>query len=234
MRMTLLEMVQNILSALDSDNVDSITDTVESIQVAELVRESYFYITSKKDWPFAKQLFQFEGLADVNNPTKMRMPNNINKVFWVQYNKKDVTYLDPAEFLSIINGREEQTGVIDANGYGINRDPVFWTTFDDKHVLFDSRDNTTDDTLMASKTKVYGTRAEAWEHVDGYVPDIPDKFFPTLLAEAKAQAFVNLKQQSNLREEAKAKRGLVAMQNESWRNENGETKYNRRVDYGRK
>lgn len=233
MRMTLLDMTQNILSALDSDPVNSITDTIEAVQVAEIIRESYFYITSKKDWPFAKQLFQLEGLADTDNPTKMKMPDTVSKVFWIQYNKKDVEYLDPFEFQSTINGREEQTGVIDANGYGINRDPLFWTTFDDKYVLFDSRDSTADDTLHASKTKVYGVRAESWTHVDEFVPNIPDKFFPTLLAEAKAQAFVNLKQQSNVREELKAKKGLIAMQNESWRNDAGETKYNRKVNYGR-
>jgi hypothetical protein len=54
-----------------------------------------------------------------------------------------------------------------------------------------------------------------------------------LLAEAKSQAFVNLKQQSNAREERKATRGRMAMRNESWKNDNGEIKYNTKVNYGR-
>jgi len=45
---------------------------------------------------------------------------------------------------------------------------------------------------------------------------------------------VNLKQQSNAREERKATRGRMTMRNESWRNENGEVKYNTKVSYGRK
>jgi hypothetical protein len=76
--------------------------------------------------------------------------------------------------------------------------------------------------------------APSWQHTNTFIPDLPDKFFPTLLAEAKAQAFVNLKQQANVREERKAQRGRVIMRNESWRNENGEAKYNTRVNYGRR
>ena len=41
-KLTLLDMTQNILSALDSDPVDSIDETVEAVQVAELIKEAYF------------------------------------------------------------------------------------------------------------------------------------------------------------------------------------------------
>ena len=41
-KMTLLEMTQNILSAMDSDAVNSIGDTVESLQVADVIVETYY------------------------------------------------------------------------------------------------------------------------------------------------------------------------------------------------
>ena len=41
MKFTLLEMVQEILSDMDSDEVDSIEDTVEAEQVATIVRSTY-------------------------------------------------------------------------------------------------------------------------------------------------------------------------------------------------
>ncbi len=47
-KLTLLDMTQNILSALDSDPVDSIDETVEAVQVAELVKEAYDKM--KKGW----------------------------------------------------------------------------------------------------------------------------------------------------------------------------------------
>ena len=82
-KMTLLDMTQNILSALDSDAVDSIDETVEAIQVADLVKEAYFDIMSQRDWPFLFQLSQLTGLSDVNNPTKMLLPATVNKVKWI-------------------------------------------------------------------------------------------------------------------------------------------------------
>lgn len=232
--MTLLEMTQSILSAMDSDDVNSIDDTVESIQVAELVKEAYFELLSQRDWPFLFEVSTLEGLADTSNPTKMRMQESWNKVKWIKYNKKQVTYMEPEAFIEMIDNRTAQANVINSDGYVINADPVFWTSFDDKHVYFDGYDSTVDTTLQSSKSKVYVSTQPTWTHIDTFVPTIPEKFFPTLLSESKSQAFVNIKQQANNREERKAQRGRMTMRNESWRNENGEAKYNRKVNYGRR
>ncbi len=227
-------MTQNILSALDSDNVDSIDETVESIQVAELVREAYYDLMSQRDWPFLRLLTSFTGLGDTNNPTKMLMPENINKVFWVKYNKKEVVYLDPEDFKNLVDNRTASAGIVDSNGYVLNQDPSYWTSYDDKTIVFDGYNSAVDNSLQQSKSDVYGVKVAVWEHTDAFIPDIPEKFFATLLAEAKAQAFVNLKQQSNAREERKAQRGRVVLQNEAWRNDQAETRTNLRVNYGRR
>ena len=231
--MTLLEITQSILSAIDSDEVNSIDDTVESIQIADLVKESYFELLSQRDWPFLFAISNLEGLADTNNPTKMRMQEAWNKVKWIKYNKKEIEWLDPQTFNDVISNRVVQPNVIDANGYVINQDPQYWTSYDDQFIIFDGYDKTVDNTLQASKSSAYGTQQASWTHMDNFVPAIPEKFFPTLLAEAKSQAFVNLKQQANAREERKATRGRMAMRNDSWKNEQGEVKYNSRVNYGR-
>jgi hypothetical protein len=233
-KMTLLEITQSILSALDSDDVNSIDDTVESIQIADLVKESYFELLSQRDWPFLFAISSLEGLADTNNPTKMRMQEAWNKVKWIKYNKKVVTYMDPEAFIDMIDNRSVQANVVDSSGYIINADPVYWTSLDDTYVYFDGYDSSVDTTLQASKTKVYVSTQPTWTHIDTFVPNIPEKFFPTLLADAKSQAFVNIKQQVNAREERKAQRGRVTMRNEVWRNESGEAKYNRKVNYGRR
>ena len=140
----------------------------------------------------------------------------------------------PDEFTALLDSRTAQAGVVNANGIGLNRDPSYWTSYDDKFIIFDSYNSTAESTLSQSKTNVYAAIEPTWTHVDSFVPDIPEKFFPTLIAEAKAQAFVNLKQQANTREEVKARRGRMAMRNEAWRNEYGEIKYNTKVNYGRK
>ena len=234
MKLSLLDITQKILSSLDSDPVNSIDDTVESIQVADIIKESYYSLMAERDWPFLHQLGTLEGLADTNNRTKMRMPETINKVKWIKYNKKEVNWLPAPEFKNLLDTRTEEAGVVDADGYVLNRDPEYWTSFDDDYIYFDSINLAEDATLHAAKTSVYVVKAPTWTHTDNFIPDIPDKFFPTLLAEAKAQAFVELKQTSNAREETRARRGRVTMQNEAWRNEAGEYKFNTKVNYGRK
>jgi len=232
-KQSLLDMTQNILSALDSDTVSSIDETVEAVQVAELIKEAYFELISQRDWPFLFQLAPLQALGDTNNPTKMKIPDTWNKVKWIKYNKKEVQWVDPETFNDIISNRVAQTGVINSNGYVINQDPQYWTSYDDQFLIFDGYNSSVDSTLQASKSSAYGTQQASWTHMDNFVPAIPEKFFPTLLAEAKSQAFVNLKQQANAREERKATRGRMAMRNESWKNEQGEVKYNTKVNYGR-
>lgn len=232
-KLSLLDMTQNILSALDSDPVDSIDETVEAVQVAELVKEAYFELISQRDWPFLFQLAPLQALGDTSNPTKMKIPDTWNKIKWIKYNKTEVIYMDVETFNNMVSQRVVQAGVINSNGYVINQDPQYWTSYDDQYLIFDGYNSAVDSTLQASKSSAYGTQQATWTHMDSFIPSIPEKFFPTLLAEAKSQAFVNLKQQANAREERKATRGRMAMRNDSWKNENGEVKYNSRVNYGR-
>ena len=50
--MTLLEMVQSLLSSLEGDNVNSISDTQEALQVAQVVKDTYFSLISRRYWSF--------------------------------------------------------------------------------------------------------------------------------------------------------------------------------------
>ncbi len=196
--MTLLEMVQDILSDMDSDVVSSIDDTVEAGQVAQIVKTAYYKLMSARDdWPFLRTFTSLTGLADVANPTKMRIPTGMNKIYWIKYNKKDVSYLEPKAFRDLIDAREELADVIDADGYRLDADPQYWTTYDDDYVYFDSRDEDVDSTLQESKADCYGIVEPSWTASDSFVPTLPPKMFPTLLADAKGTSFMSLKQQAN-------------------------------------
>ena len=51
MKYTLLEMTQDILSNMSSDEVNSISDTPESLQVATIIKQKYYDIVSRGDLP---------------------------------------------------------------------------------------------------------------------------------------------------------------------------------------
>lgn len=233
MKMTLLEIVQSVLNAMESDNVNSISDTEESMEVVLHAKECFEELTTQRDWPFLRTKYSPEGQGDVDNPTRMRLPENAGKVFWLKYNKKDVCYVDPKVFQDAIDSRIGMSSM-DENGYGTNKDPSFYTSFDDDYLVMDSRNEDEDDTLQTSKCVAYGTVYPDWTSSNDFVPALPAKMFPMYLAEVKSTCFINIKQQANPKEERKSTRGRITMQNEAWRENAAETKNNTGVNYGRK
>ncbi len=233
-KLSLLDMVQQTLSAMDSDDVNSIDDTVESQQVATIVRECYDELVASREWPFLRTSFSIDGLADLSNPTHMQIPEGVSKIEWIKYDKQDVDYIDPKSFQDLLDMRVETPDVVDSNGFILNRNPIYFTQLNDTTLVFDSIDLAVDTTLQESKTVAYGTRIPTWTHEDSFVPDLPARMFPMLLAEVKSTAFLNLKQQANSKEERRAQRGRNTFQNESWRVKDAEYVYNSRVNYGRK
>lgn len=232
--MTLLEIVQSVLSAISSDEVNSINDTVEAYEIACIARDCYAdIITERDDWPFMQDKLPLTAMSDVDNPTKMKIPDGVASVQWIKYNKVDVKYKTPKEFQDLLDGREAITGVIDSNGYVINRGPLYWTTFDDTHIYFDGYDSAVDTTLQASKSVAMVQKNYTWSMDDGFEPVLPTKMIPAYLAEVKAEAFVSAKQQANPRQERKAKRGRDRWQKEARRAKDSEPTTNG-VNYGRK
>ncbi len=81
-------MVQDILNDMDSDEVDSINDTVEAQQVAQIINTTYNEIIDGKEWPHLNTLVQLEASGTTTKPTHMRMPENLQSMRWVKYNKR--------------------------------------------------------------------------------------------------------------------------------------------------
>lgn len=83
--MTLLDLTQNILSALSSDEVNSINDTVESLQVATIVKNKYFDIVNRVNLPEHDQLIQLEPSLDQTMPVMMFVPEDVAQIKWLKY-----------------------------------------------------------------------------------------------------------------------------------------------------
>jgi hypothetical protein len=117
-RQTLLQMTQTILAALDSDAINSISDTVESTQVAQIIQNKYYDILSRDSLPSQETLFQLVASGDVTKPVLMTLPSGCANMQWLKY--YDV---NPAN-----NQQQDQFGSF---SHGLNTDIVptsFWTT----------------------------------------------------------------------------------------------------------
>ena len=85
MKRTLLDLTQSILSNLSSDEVNSISDTTESLQVAEIIKQTYFNIISRDPLPKHLQMFQLDASLTTDQPVIMYIPDGIGRIEWLKY-----------------------------------------------------------------------------------------------------------------------------------------------------
>lgn len=95
MRLTLLDYVQTILSSMDSDEVNSIADNTEALQVANIVKQTYFNVISRTNLPEHKQLIQLEPSLSLIEPVVMVIPDGVGKVDWIKYFNSNVNDTPP-------------------------------------------------------------------------------------------------------------------------------------------
>lgn len=246
--MTLLEIVQDILSDMDSDEVNSINDSTESLQVAQLVKSTYYTIIDGRDFPWMKEMFQLNATGGSSRPTYMALPDTIIDLDWIKYNTRKSTdtkdkftkveYKLPEEFLEITDQRDSSATniqvITDPSGIKINayndRGPQYFTSFDDDTLVFDSYDSAIDSFLQNSKTQCYGKRSVVFTMSDSFTPDLPVQMFSYLLNEAKSNCFATLKQVANVKAEQNSISQKRRMSQEAWKIKKGVSFPN----YGRK
>lgn len=247
-KMTLLDITQEILSDMNSDNVNSISDTTESMQVATMVRRTFYNLYNDRVWPSTSGLIMINSSADNTKPTHMILDENLIHMEWLKYdvrtdpakshNYKDIPYKHPDEFLTLVMGRDSTKGnvqeVVDYTGaklYILNDCmPTCYTSFDDEHLVFDSYDNTVDSILQQSKTQAFGETEPAFELSDLFVPDIPTKAFPYFINECKSVCSLKIKEVFSQKDEQASNRQKSWLAKEKHR-VNGGIRY---PNYGRR
>lgn len=229
MKYTLIELTQNILSRLDSDEVDSINDTTEATQVARIVRNTYFNIISRAQLPEHRKLIQLTSSGTITQPVLMIKPDNVSKIHWVKYNVRKsgdttdfyeyIILVSISQFLEQMDGLNQadtniDTMVLNGQTFNFRNDvrPCFCTIVDDLYIVFDGYDAGVDSILQTSKTKCLADTVPTFNLIDTTIPDLDDAQFPLLLNEATAVAFVDLKQQPNPKAEQESRRQWITLQ----------------------
>jgi hypothetical protein len=210
-KLTVLEMTQDILNEMDSDDVNSINDTVESMQIARIIRTSYYEIISAKYHKYFDRVKALDTAGSSLYPNYLILPSDVINVKWIRYNDEDIAYRDPEEFLEYQSRlTSNYTTVTDYDGVeyrvATNRDPKYYTSFDETHIAFDAYDSDVDSVLQSSKSKAGVYVDPVFTLEDDFTPDMPIQMFPQLLAEAKSTAFAHIKQMPSQKAEQRATR----------------------------
>lgn len=255
---TLLETVQSILMALESDEVTSISDTYEAEQVADILKSTYYDILHRRHWGFLRRAVGLESPGTNETPTILRLADNVTRIEVVRYNAKGccsctgrdnwrrIDWMDPEDFLDHVlrfdntcDNVEEMplklgdstTCVLSDNKIKILNDkpPQYWTSFDDEHIVMDSYCKATEDTLHNTNTIVWGEVIPDFEIDEEFVPDLPMNMLPLWENEALVKAFYNLKGVQHAIYAKEARDMWVRLQHSNWR-QNGKPKT---PDFGR-
>lgn len=234
MRYTLKELVDIILSAMDSDEVNSITDTVESNQVALLLKSVYYDIATDLGLPEHDTLFELTASGDSSKPVLMTLPTTVARLDTVSYDNRaaadtnvdysGVQFLTIKDFIDRQQGlREHTTGVaqmeITLNGdtfsfmHHTDRFPSWYTVIGDNSLVFDAYDSDIDATLQSDKTVCEGSLYPTFTLSDTFTPDLDPTQFSYYLNKAKVRAFAELKQVANVEASEEARRQRIVVQN---------------------
>ena len=257
MKYTLLELTQLILSAMDSDEVNSISDTIESNQVALLLKGLYYDIATDLGLPEHEGLIELTASGDSAKPVLMTVPATVTRVTSIAYDTrgtntdtidlpqwKPLEYLPLNEFITRTQAlRSSETNISSMQVTSgtdtfefIHRNdiaPTYYTSFDDDQLIFDSYDNTLDTTLQKSKTLCYGARYSDFSMTDTFVPDLDATQFSYYVNKAKVRAFAELKQQSHQEAMGEARRQKIIVQKRQ-RKTPDLTPFQKRPNYGRR
>ena len=115
-----------------------------------------------------------------------------------------------------------------------NKAPEYWTSFDDKYIIFDSYDVAVDASgLAAAKTKCHGQSIPTWTSSNSFTPTLDANKFAYLLAEAKATCFANLKSEENPKLERQVRNQKAKQQNNNYRYKRNEFQV-RQPNFGRR
>lgn len=247
MKLTLLDLVTDILNDMDADNVNSIMDTFESEQVAQIVKSTYYAMISTRDWPHLKKTIQLTPSSDPALPTHMWVPEDVTRMITLNYNNskpsdsrkyyRPVTYREPTEFLQLVNRQDSTSSdvdiILDPSGVELmirnDANPTYFTSFDDEVLVFNSYDSEVETTLQNSKTQAIAYVMPTWSMTDTFVPDLPAEAFMSLQEESKSRAMFKLKQMEDSKAEQESGRQRRWLSRNAWKVKGGI----KTPDYGR-
>jgi hypothetical protein len=254
MARTLLDVVQGILSKLDSDTVNSIGDTVEADQVADIVRQTYYDLIDEYQLPGNRVIANLEGVSDTERPNLLKLPDDVQALIHWQYDVREnptdpiryvpVDYKLPSDFLSMVNQRnsaDTETYKVVEISVGvpvivdITTGPRYWTSFDDKYIVTDNVNFHVDASLQGAKTQAWYEKRHIFLKEDYYVIDIPQNLESLLYRTAENEAYAIFKQDINPKLEQKERRLRIRAQRNKHRSQQYENNLlSEAPNYGRR
>ena len=205
---TVLAIVQQILSDADGDVVNSISDTVESLQCADVLKDVFDQIVVGYDLHLHETLVKLTATSSTT-PTVMSRPEGFYDIQWIKYDVKttssgdqayqEATYMAPKDFIEMTSARTLSDSINEAmtlpdSGHIVvirnDQAPRYFTLLDGyDDVVMDSYDSNLETNLQSSKSLAFGTSIPTLPLADATSPNLPQNLMVLLRREARAMYF---------------------------------------------
>ena len=239
MKSTLLQVVQSILSDMDSEDVNTISDTIEAQQVASVVEDTYFNIIAARSIPEHNKLIPLVSLANNAKPTHFTYPSRTKQLMRVDYNigtasvpdYREIVYVEPLVFIDRMDETAKKVTTVDQSVelfVATDKDPSYYTSFNDNHIIMDAYDVSVEANLASNKTRAFCAIYPTFSQTDSFAIDLDQTLMPLLLAEAKSACMSLFKGGSDPKVEQAARRLKSYVQNDQYK-----TRLASRNQYGR-
>lgn len=215
MKLTLLQVVQRTLSAMNADNVNSISDTYESEAIARVAEEVYYELIAKADWPQLKSIIKLYSAPSTSERTTLVIPENVKHIKALWYKDKELKYVEPEDFIRMAKNTIATVDTVTVtlpDGTDINvasnKDPEYFTIFNNKLVVANSLDTDDGYTLLSGYTSATCSITPGFDYRDDFVPEMEESFFPTYLSMVRRAAFVFFRREASMHDERVAIAGM--------------------------
>jgi len=252
MKTNLLELVQQTLRRMNSDQVTAVNDTEESRQVALLARHVYEDLEIVRQWGHKTELLEIDDNA--GEALSLIIPDDVARIFKVQYKvdeadggtcNRDLQYITPDEWLdkvkcndatddnmqAMLLTQNEEGGSFSVQFYAPNnKDPEYWTSINDTYLVFDSY-NSASGAIDSDNIIVLGQKLWVFDETDdSEVIEIPSSDWPLYRNMLLSRCFTEIKQLPNAAADAIVRRLMIRAQDSvNHRTDRGQ----RGVNYGR-
>jgi hypothetical protein len=122
--LTVLRLVQRVLSALGLVPITTLGETEEDAQVLEIINRQYEEVLTEFPWAHQNEYVNLDVTAVAN---EMQMPQRVVNFEWIKYNERMLQYVTPEDMDRKLE-----------DGPATDREPTYWTTLDDSIIIFDS------------------------------------------------------------------------------------------------
>ncbi len=194
MKLTLLEIVQDMLTATDSENVTGVGQTEDAGMCVNIANREFERLISGYRWRHTRTLGKLEVTSNLNEMTLPTTaialdPNTMyyagDRVYWMDHDR----------FLAYtITRNTSESNISEVNNVHVytDRNPQYFTSFNDSTIVFDSYPNSSG--LLKANTDVM-----LYDHptsrltADGEYFDLPPQAFPALTQRCIARAILEIK-----------------------------------------